>query len=212
MTIPAQTTAKRAPRKAATKRAPAKKTAVPVEAAPPPPPPAGWYPNDLDGSERYWDGAAWTDQVRSAADELEEPAEATTPAPRLPVDPDLEDDPNDVSTAVIEFRGRLMKVRRPNEGQAGVMLLTARALRGRREVTSDEAEVLLPRLIAVVGGVLIHRYDREWMNDQLSYQDLTLLDMMEIMTLTNAAIEAKLAGAESTGPTPKPTRPKARRR
>lgn len=28
--------------------------------------PAGWYP-DGQGSERYWDGAAWTDQVRALA-------------------------------------------------------------------------------------------------------------------------------------------------
>ena len=28
--------------------------------------PAGWYPQ-TDGSQRYWDGSAWTDQVTSAA-------------------------------------------------------------------------------------------------------------------------------------------------
>lgn len=33
--------------------------------------PAGWYPSD--GSERYWDGSAWTDQTR--------PAQAATGAP-----------------------------------------------------------------------------------------------------------------------------------
>jgi hypothetical protein len=30
---------------------------------------AGWYPGGVPGEERYWDGAAWTDQVRPAGTE-----------------------------------------------------------------------------------------------------------------------------------------------
>lgn len=29
-------------------------------------PPAGWYPSDIQGQERWWDGYQWTDAYRSA--------------------------------------------------------------------------------------------------------------------------------------------------
>ncbi|MBO9579157.1 MAG: DUF2510 domain-containing protein, partial [Microbacteriaceae bacterium] len=41
--------------------------------------PAGWYPDSTQGQERYWDGSAWTDQLRPAA-----PAAPSAPAPRTP--------------------------------------------------------------------------------------------------------------------------------
>lgn len=33
---------------------------------PPPPTPAGWYPTDQPGQLRWWDGAAWTDNMTEA--------------------------------------------------------------------------------------------------------------------------------------------------
>ena len=38
--------------------------------------PAGWYPQP-DGTERFWDGSAWTEQIRAAAP----PAGAVPPPP-----------------------------------------------------------------------------------------------------------------------------------
>lgn len=29
-------------------------------------PPPGWYPGEVQGQERYWDGVAWTSQVRAS--------------------------------------------------------------------------------------------------------------------------------------------------
>lgn len=36
--------------------------------------PAGWYPQP-DGSQRYWDGSAWTEQVTAAARAADQPTE-----------------------------------------------------------------------------------------------------------------------------------------
>lgn len=40
--------------------------------------PAGWYP-DGSGNQRYWDGQAWTDQVKSASVPPPPPASSSTP-------------------------------------------------------------------------------------------------------------------------------------
>lgn len=42
--------------------------------------PAGWYPaTDGSRSERYWDGATWTDQIRPIAPSAPPPAPASSP-------------------------------------------------------------------------------------------------------------------------------------
>lgn len=39
--------------------------------------PAGWYPDtNLPGTERYWDGAAWTDQTRAMGGAIPAPVHA----------------------------------------------------------------------------------------------------------------------------------------
>ena len=48
--------------------------------------PAGWYPDPTaPGTERYWDGAAWTDHSRPVAGAS--PAPPTPPAPPAPPTP-----------------------------------------------------------------------------------------------------------------------------
>ena len=45
--------------------------------------PAGWYPaNDQPGAERYWDGTAWTEQIRSIAGAPPQAPPPYQPAPQ----------------------------------------------------------------------------------------------------------------------------------
>ncbi|MFV0634009.1 DUF2510 domain-containing protein [Demequina sp.] len=48
-------------------------SATPGVPAPATPPPAGWYPQP-DGSQRYWDGQAWTDHVAPGSAPVAPPA------------------------------------------------------------------------------------------------------------------------------------------
>lgn len=51
----------------------------------PPSTPPGWFPAGVEGQERYWDGSAWTDQIRplggiaTATEDLVAPVEPTQP-------------------------------------------------------------------------------------------------------------------------------------
>lgn len=45
-------------------------------------PPAGWYPDPSDpGTQRYWDGSAWTDHSAPLAQAQGDPAGYTGPTP-----------------------------------------------------------------------------------------------------------------------------------
>ncbi|KJL45018.1 DUF2510 domain-containing protein [Microbacterium trichothecenolyticum] len=47
--------------------------------------PAGWYPAGVESQERYWDGTAWTDEVRpTAAATMTLPAPNDEPSPQKP--------------------------------------------------------------------------------------------------------------------------------
>lgn len=46
--------------------------------------PAGWYNNPSAPGERYWDGGAWTDQVRAFQPPPPPPAQPTYAAPSAP--------------------------------------------------------------------------------------------------------------------------------
>lgn len=189
---------KAAPRKAATKTAPAAtaKTRAPRKAAQkaataPPAPPPGWYLDTPDGSlSRYWDGKTWLgDPIPTGmVDPTDQPtttlADATT---------------YDVATETVTFRGRTMNVVQPAAEQLVVWQLTQKRLENLdpATATNQQAATLIGRALRVIQSVLADDADKDWVEDQILDKTLNLTGAMPIITTALTMFAEKLRNQNS---------------
>lgn len=220
-------------KKTAAKKAPARKAAPPAYGPPP-----GWYPSvGYPDVERYWDGAGWDDS-RGSRPVGGGPTE-DAPTTQQAAEGDGTGDGGGADSGTITFRGRTMKVRRPDDEQLALWsrIATRAQAFGRAARTSkpcgdcqgsgvrgdercdrcagtgdgDVAQVLrlYNQALSIVTSVLVDEADKDWLEDQLIEKTIDLVGASEIVSLT---VTALITSRKPAAPKHGPAGGKARRR
>lgn len=125
------------------------------------------------------------------------------PRGNIPADdtPDVDGNP----TAVIEFEGRRMLVRRPSIEQIAMYRRIAKqmeALKDREITTAKEGEsvvIIFDRAAKMIESVLVDADDREWVQDQL-LAGRKISDLVPILRQAIDKIGEQAAARKTTGP------------
>lgn len=102
----------------------------------------------------------------------------------------------------IEFRGRKMWVHMPTPEQLLVWKRTLTQLQRvdeSTEWTADGVMSLMDRTRRIIDSVLVHRVDKDWLDDEMLDGTLSLTSMLDTGGIINKAVEAFATAAEAEG-------------
>jgi hypothetical protein len=111
-----------------------------------------------------------------------------------------EQQPAGATEREIEFRGRTMWAKLPSDEQILVYSRTLKQLDSpeAQSWNGEQALKALDRTLRIVQAVLVNRLDREWLEDEMLEERITLPDACQIIQLT-----AEAFGRDEKKPAPR---------